>query len=57
MHASILLFALETNPNTVFTTFCSPCNTSVLSLIVSDDDGEVVKDSFQDTNKSACIKY
>ena len=57
MHASILLFALETNCNTVSTTFCSPCNTSVLSLIVSDDDDEVVKDSFQGTNEFACIKY
>ena len=50
MHASILFFALETNCKTVFTTFCSSCNTSVLSLNVSDDDDEdnVVNDSIQD---------
>ena len=34
MHASILTFALEVNCNTVFITFCSPCNTSVLSLTI-----------------------
>ena len=34
MQASILAFALEVNCNTVFITFCSPCNTSVFSSTV-----------------------
>gem|GEM_PF-5307031 len=48
MQASILTFALEVNCNTVLITFCSPCNTSVLSsTVLRVDPGLLMSDNYK----------